>query len=234
MKTARPRRPRRGFFILFGARTLISRDHSAEPVRAICPQCHRETDLVGKSHRTWFTIFFLPVFPISRSTPFTQCSACHGQFPVTPEQIRGSLSHNEQVQSQEAIGLYNSLRASPANCITLNQLMLSYAAMKEYGQAISAAADFPQALHNSEQCMTTLARVYLGQGDFDNAMKWFDAAINRNAHLAEAHYYKAIGHMMKTPPETEKATTAARAARNAGHPGAEQLLAEVMAKSREG
>jgi len=226
------RNKRGGFILLFGSKTVVTRDAGAAPVHTVCPRCSRETDIVGKHYRTWFTIFFLPVFPISRARPFSECSGCGAQFPVTPDQLQSRLTQNEQAQSQEAIGLYNSLRASPANSITLNQLMMMYASMKEYDQAIGAAADFPQALHNSEQCMTTLARVYLARNDIDNAMQWFEAAIARNPQLGEAQYYKAVAHLMRTPPEPQKAVACARAARNAGYANADELLKDTESKAR--
>ena len=108
-----------------------------------------------------------------------------------------------------------------------------YAGMKEYQQAISAAAQFPQALHNSEQCMTTLGRVYLQQNQFPEAIQWFDAAIARNPLLGEAQYHKAVAHLLTAPPDPQKAVAAARAARNAGFPNADALLREAEAKARQ-
>ena len=188
--------------------------------------------MLGKSHRQWFTVFFLPVFPISADQPFTQCANCGAQFPVGPSQLQTRLTASNEQQTQEAIGLYNSLRASPANSITLNHLMMIYAGMKEYDQALGAASDFPQALHNSEQCMGTLGRVYLAKNDLENAQKWFDAAITRNPRLGEAHYYKAVAHLMSTPPEADKAAVCARAARKAGYPNADVLLKDAEGKAR--
>ena len=138
-------------------------------MRTICPCCGRETDLVAKSYRQWFTVFFLPVFPVSGSTRFTECSNCRARFQARAEELRARLAAGEQQQNQQAIALYNSLRASPANSVTLNELMQLYAGLREYEQAISAAGQFPQALHNSEQCMTTLGRVYLATNQFPEA-----------------------------------------------------------------
>src|SRR5204862_1159117 len=124
-----------------------------------------------------FTLFFLPVFPLSVARRFSECSVCHAQFPVTLEDLRRGLAESEQQQNQQAITLYNSLRASPSNSITLNQLMLMYAGMNEFSQAISAAENFPEALNASEQCMSTLGRVYLASEQRDHATKWLDAAL---------------------------------------------------------
>ena len=211
---------------------MISNDSSEQTVHTQCPRCGQEADLVPKQYRTWFTLFFVPVFPVSGSKKFVECSNCGAGFQVSSQQLAARVSENDQQQSQQAIGLYNSLRASPANSITLDQLMKLYASMKEYDQAVSAAADFPQALHNSEQAMTTLGRVYLAQNKFEEAMKWFDAAIARNDQLAEAHYYKAVTYLMTQPPDPPKAVASARVARNLGFPNADALLREAEAKAR--
>jgi tetratricopeptide (TPR) repeat protein len=217
--------------LLFGSRTIISTDGSPA-VRTHCPRCNQEGEFLAKSYRTWFTVFFIPIFPVSSRTSFTQCPHCGAQFPFSGEELRDRVSVAGQQQNQRAIALYNSMRNSPANSITLNELMTVYATMQEFDQAISAANTFPDALSSSEQCMTTLGRVYLAQNRHDDALKWFDAAVARNAMLGEAQYYKALTHMLKTPPQYPQTIAAARAARNAGHPQAEGLLREAEEKSR--
>jgi tetratricopeptide (TPR) repeat protein len=107
-----------------------------------------------------------------------------------------------------------------------------YAGMNDYRQAISAAQDFPEALSASEQCMSTLGRVYLASEEREQAIKWFDAALARNPQLGEAHYYKGVAHLTSTPPNVEAAVAAARQARNAGFPNADALLREAESKAR--
>jgi tetratricopeptide (TPR) repeat protein len=224
-------RNRRPGFIIFGTRNIVSAD-DAPPVDAVCPACRQQARIYGRAYRTWFTLYFIPIFPMSGKTRFSECSACRAQFPVTVEQLRRGVASSEQRQNEQAIGLYNSLRASPANAITLNQLMLMYASMNDYRQAISAANDFPDALNASEQCMSTLGRVYLAADEREQAIKWFDAALARNPQLGEAHYYKGVAHLTTTPPNVQAAVAAARAARNAGFPNADALLREAESKAR--
>jgi tetratricopeptide (TPR) repeat protein len=230
MPSSRQHRPA-GFILLFGSRNIISAE-ATPPVEATCPRCGRPSRIVGKSYRSWFTIFFLPVFPMSRSTRFSQCTVCGAQFPVPVEDLRRGLASSEKEQNQQAISLYNSLRASPANSITLNQLMLMYAGMNEFDQAISAANEFPEALNSSEQCMSTLGRVYLAANRRAEAIRWFDAALARNGALGEAQYYKAVAHLTDNPPNYPAAVAAARQARNAGFPNADELLREAETKVR--
>jgi TPR repeat protein len=110
--------------------------------------------------------------------------------------------------------------------------MTLYATMKEHDQAISAARDFQQALHNSEQCMTTLGRVYLAKNDHAEALKWFDQAIARNEALAEAHYFRGVARLTATPPDYAQAAASARSARKFGYPGAEELVREAESRVR--
>jgi tetratricopeptide (TPR) repeat protein len=188
--------------------------------------------MVEKTVRPWFTAFFLPVFPVGRPRRFTQCTACQASFALPPEQLVSQVAKVDARQTERAIAMYNSLRASPANSVTLNELMQVYALMGEYDQATSAAADFPQALHNSEQCMTTLGRVYVSKHEPGEAIKWFDAALARNPLMGEANYYKAAAYLASTPPDPANAIAPARAARNAGYPNADLLLRQAEEKCR--
>ena len=109
--------------------------------------------------------------------------------------------------------------------------MTLYASMKEYGQAISASNDFPQALQASEQCMATLGRIYLAEGRHDEALRRFDEAISRNPQFGEAQYYKGLTHLLSSPPDLARAAAAARLARNVGYSNADALLRDIEAKS---
>ncbi len=109
--------------------------------------------------------------------------------------------------------------------------MTLYAGIGEFDQAVSAAGQFPDALNNSEQCMTTLGRVYLAQNDHATAIQWFDAALSRNETLGEASFHKAVAHLTSTPPDYPRAIASARAARSNGFPNADGLLREAEAKA---
>lgn len=230
---ARRRRHRTGFIILFGTRSMIGND-SAPPIQASCPSCGRAAQLQGKTHRTWFTLFFIPVFPVSGAQRFTQCSACGAQFRMPVDEVQRRLADDQSQMNQKAISLYNSLRSSPANSITLNELMLLYGAMSDFPAAISAASTFPDALHASEHCMTTLGRIYLAQGDAAQAIQWFDHAIAKNPSHGEAHHFKAAAMLGMAPPQIQPAIAAARQAVSAGYADAEPLLRQAEEMARQG
>jgi tetratricopeptide (TPR) repeat protein len=214
---------RGGFILLFGTRQIISNDPSAAPTNIVCPSCGQRAQMIGKTARPWFTIFFIPVFPIGGAKSFSQCSRCGAQFMADARQLEQHAAASDQHQMQRAITLYNSMRASPANSVTLHELMGQYAAIGEYDQAIAAARDFPQALQASEQCMVTLGRVHLAKNNHLEAVRCFDQAIARNPSLGEAHYFKAVAHLTSTPPDKDRAAASARLAKSHGYADADQL-----------
>jgi tetratricopeptide (TPR) repeat protein len=181
-----------------------------------------------------FTLFFVPLFPIGARRPLCECQNCHAQFRGTAEDLMKKTDSAQQGQMQRAIQLYNSMRASPANSVTLNNLMLLYFQLGEFDQAVSAAREFPDALNASEQCMTTLGRVLMEQKKQAEAIQWFDVAIARNPMLGEAAYCKAVALMSLMPPDLAGAEAAARSARTAGVPEAEALLREIEKRQRGG
>lgn len=222
---------RRGFFfILFGTRRMVRDD--GQGVAAVCPHCGRKAMFQPKSVRSWFTLFLVPIFPIGGRQQMSQCGNCGTVFRLSPEELSQRVASGQQQQMQQAIQLYNSLRASPANSITLNNLMLLYLQLRELDQAVSAANEFRAALDASEQCMTTLGRVLMEQGQREQAIRWFDAALARNPMLGEASYCKAVALMTLVPPDYAGATAAARAARSAGLAEADALLREIENRSR--
>jgi tetratricopeptide (TPR) repeat protein len=219
-----------GFFILFGSRNMISADGGG--ASAVCPRCSQQQWFANKSARTWFTLFFLPLFPMGAKRGFCECGNCRAQFRGSAEDLGRKTAAASQQQMQRAIQLYNSMRASPANSVTLNNLMLLYFQLGEFNQAVSAAGEFPEALNASEQCMTTLGRVLMEQKRQADAIRWFDAAIARNPMLGEAAYCKAVALMSLTPPDLGGAEAAARSARTAGVAEAEGLLKEIEKRAR--
>lgn len=205
---------------------MISNEAGAG-VDAKCPRCGASGSLKGIRVRHWFTVFLLPVFPLGRGKRLTRCGNCGASFAMPSDQFAHAAAKADARQLQRAIAMYNSMRASPANSITLNDLMNLYGSMGEYSQAAAAAAEFPQAVNNSEQCMTTLGRIYLAQEQHAAALQWLDAALSRDPNLAEAHYFRAVACLRGTPKDPRSAANSARAAKKLDYPGAEELLTEA-------
>jgi zinc-ribbon family len=47
-----------------------------------CPNCHQTAMTGFGQSRRWFTIFFIPIFPISGSTTVASCGLCGYRYKV--------------------------------------------------------------------------------------------------------------------------------------------------------
>lgn len=183
--TRRPRR-QRGFFIVWGSKNFIRTEH-LPPVETTCPSCRRAAKIYGKSHRRWFTLYFvIPVFPMSSAVRFTECSACRAQFRATLDEFRSAGARKPASGFQDAIALFNEMRETPADATKLYRLMQMYVDMNEPNEAISAANSYPAALQASSSCLSLLADIYSRQECRDDALRCITAALALNPHNPQA------------------------------------------------
>ncbi len=66
--------------ILFGTKTKTN--HLGTVENCYCERCHNTSDWNFIEYRNWFTLFFIPVFPISKKTELLQCPICHQAYQV--------------------------------------------------------------------------------------------------------------------------------------------------------
>src|SRR5579862_7561270 len=130
----------RGFIFLFGSRGVVST--LPQEAQAVCPRCRQNVAMQAKGVRRWFTLFFVPIIPLGAKKTFTQCTNCGAQFWATPQQLGQQAAAAGERQMQQSIQMYNSLRTSPKNSVTLNNLLTLYLTLHEFDQAISAANEF--------------------------------------------------------------------------------------------
>src|SRR5207245_816697 len=149
----RKKRTRRGFIIFFGWRTL-TRQRPETPVNTVCPSCRQQSSIVPMQGRDWFTLFFIPVLPISSAKQFVKCTSCQTCFDMDIEQFRRKAAMPDERAWQQCIRLYNTLRESPKDSVLLNRLLEMYAGMREFEEGLAAGRHFPDALNDSAQCLT--------------------------------------------------------------------------------
>lgn len=64
--------------IIFGTRGRIVNASNYEKLSQACPDCHSDLEL--KSLQRWFTLFFIPIFPIQTIDSFYRCSKCNASY----------------------------------------------------------------------------------------------------------------------------------------------------------
>src|SRR5205085_7504003 len=85
-------------FIIWGSRGITSTLDKGE---FYCPRCNRDRlPYALKSTRPWFTLYFIPLFPIGGAEKYVECQRCGGTFreevldyepPTEAERFLGEL-----------------------------------------------------------------------------------------------------------------------------------------------
>jgi hypothetical protein len=65
------------FFIIWGSRNRFTDISRGE---FFCPNCNRQQWYVHRLVKRWFTLYFVPLFPIETAGEFIECSACNMTF----------------------------------------------------------------------------------------------------------------------------------------------------------
>ena len=81
-------------FIVFGSK---SRAKKIGEGRFFCPKCRTEATYQHHRISRYFTLYFIPLFPISTLGEYVECTGCHAQFgphvlQLTRAQIEERLS----------------------------------------------------------------------------------------------------------------------------------------------
>jgi len=71
--------------IIFGTRTRIG---VVERGQFTCPRCGPEQTYERKHAKRWFTLYFIPVFPVGDLGQFVECGLCHGTYKVEVLSLR--------------------------------------------------------------------------------------------------------------------------------------------------
>ena len=83
--------------IIFGMRTKLH-DHGPT-IAATCPRCHNSVVLSHVQIRKWFTLFFLPIFPLGAGKRVLMCPTCRWGRDV-PKQAIGMTSEMVDITKQ--------------------------------------------------------------------------------------------------------------------------------------
>src|SRR5262245_23672385 len=88
--------------VIWGSRGLTS---TLDSGRFYCPRCDGEANYTLKKVRPFFTIYFIPIFPIGAAERYVECGHCRGTFK---EEV---LDMEPPTEGQRALTrLYNDLQ----------------------------------------------------------------------------------------------------------------------------
>ncbi|MCU1527772.1 MAG: hypothetical protein JWP75_1535 [Frondihabitans sp.] len=78
--------------IIFGSRTTSK---VVALLIFVCATCHREAGQRLVRRRTWFTLFFAPIFPFGHGTYSVSCAYCGTSYAVSRENADRFISDYE-------------------------------------------------------------------------------------------------------------------------------------------
>lgn len=67
-------------FIIFGTRTIKTRLKEGPGIRRRCDRCHFLSEMKEYRYREYFTLFFIPIFPVSRGETLLVCARCGANY----------------------------------------------------------------------------------------------------------------------------------------------------------
>ena len=85
------------FFIIFGTKGRITNSGRTDTLSNACPNC--KSDLRLKDLSQWFTLFFIPIFPMKKVDTFYQCESCDKSYK---ESAREKLLENAKIMNMSA------------------------------------------------------------------------------------------------------------------------------------
>jgi uncharacterized protein YbaR (Trm112 family) len=92
------------FFVILGLKTVEKPIKDGFRIRKTCERCRLLSDLVEHRIRQYFTMFFLPVFPVSRGERTLVCTRCRTSFPLQSQAYGGASSDGVGIGDDEGPG----------------------------------------------------------------------------------------------------------------------------------
>jgi predicted RNA-binding Zn-ribbon protein involved in translation (DUF1610 family) len=72
------------FIIFFGTRQIVRDDERPDGGMRQCPNCGQYALFKARRSRTFFHLFWIPLFPIGKGQPVWECQNCRTRFVATP------------------------------------------------------------------------------------------------------------------------------------------------------
>jgi tetratricopeptide (TPR) repeat protein len=212
------------FAIIFGTRNT---NNVLGQTQFVCPQCRRQAYHTVVRSRQWFTLYFIPVIPMGKSTT-ARCNLCGFRGQISNEQADGWFPKNPagapgaSPMNQPGMGVppMNPPGAQGVPQKTTQQWMdegqSQYRAMR-YGEALGAFAqairldpNFAGGYYNQGLALKMLMR-------YEEALAAFDQAIRLAPNVPQAYYDK--GNVLETLGRPVEARQAYDMAQRLGYRG---------------
>jgi hypothetical protein len=88
-------------FIIFGTKSVKKPVKDGLSLRRYCDRCRFLSDMGEYSFRPYFTLFFIPVFPISKAESMLVCGRCGATFYSPSEDYQADVEDPKKKSEDE-------------------------------------------------------------------------------------------------------------------------------------
>jgi tetratricopeptide (TPR) repeat protein len=218
-------RPRasRGYICIWGT-SMREKVVDREGVTMTCPECHRESRMIGKRAVPYCAVFYIPLFPEGQGTAFFECASCHTKFQGNLDRLRRQLEQEREQVQDRMEERREHCRKHPDDVEARIELIELHLLAEDQPTALSLAEDLTADFPEEANAQITLARILFLAERKQDALAAFDRALLASPQHPAAHFYKA--QVLASDPQADLrgAIEEAKLARKFGYPDARALV----------
>lgn len=224
-------------FIIWGSRSRI-KVTDAVGVRATCPSCHVESQFIEKQVVTYFTLYFIPLFPVQRGMKFVECQYCQAKFQQTLDELRARSAQAEQErvaeaaardaaaqQRQDELGrLRQRWSEAPEDRVSLVRLLDMLAEDGQYTELLAMEPAIRERYGEDPDLVIRLGHAAFALKRYDDAASDYEQLVTANPYRGDARFYLASSCWYMDPPQFDRAVEHMQIAADMGYPAASEAL----------
>jgi tetratricopeptide (TPR) repeat protein len=226
--------------IFFGSSPKV-RTVDPNGARLRCPSCGVDSKFVEKQVVTYFTLYFIPIFPMHRGEKFVECEYCHSRF-MTPladfqaaeaeqreESARQESARQAAAQQGEAEveELLRTWRQQPDDRVALCRLLDLLAAQGRYHRLDELEGEIRARHGGDADVLLRLAHAAYALKRYDQAIRDYEALLAANPYRGDARFYLASSYWSLEPPDWDRALEHMRIATDMGFQPAVEALPKL-------
>lgn len=79
-------------FFIFGTKNIESKFPTNLSKIAFCSKCGQDRNLFAYCTRKFFSLFFIPIFPLEKREDYWKCSVCDASYYMSPVEIKNNIT----------------------------------------------------------------------------------------------------------------------------------------------
>lgn len=136
-----------------------------------CEFCNRDAKLTSYDTREWFSVFFIPLIPMTKYRIMEQCSSCRRHRRLPQQEFQQQL--DEQIAPFRA-----AIQASPTDALAHEKLILALSGFRMLNEAEAAARAAVAALPQNSILNRITGDILWMKGDLGGAAAFLRRATN--------------------------------------------------------